>query len=172
MDRHKYSNLDLEATDLFSIPFNTYRTERINGMRVVKKQDEYNAFMAHAISIASAEVEDQRKTFKWHMLPMQNGRHRKALTMVDEYALGNLECEGLELGGGRKEEGTGNEESNVEATYPKLCPLVQKGIDRQWLTRQLCSREEVEYSLDTLASFKCTISRPTALKIAQLTSSK
>jgi len=168
---------------------------------VTKRQEGYNVFMEHALAIAGAELDEQKRTFGWHTMPLQSMKHRRALLLVDEFALGALEVDGLVLGAaaaaaavragiGRAPTTTATatnatattatavaenekDEEAVETKTPKLCPLIQTGLDRQWLASQLGGdNEEIEQSLDTMASFKCSVSRPTALRIAQLHNSR
>ena len=55
---------------------------------------------------------------------------------------------------------------DIHEIQPKLCPLIQSGLDRQWISEQI---SEKELRLDTIASLSCSKSKlSTADKMARL----
>ncbi len=169
-DNHLYADVKTETVDIFSPAFQTYKMNKMNSSPNVRKSyvQGVAAFMDMLMALAHAEVEEQRRTYQWHKLMLFDYAHPKCLTMKSEYGLPPLELNNYKREAIGEDESTSisleeeqNSEENVKKTRntvairPILCPLVQQGLDRQYLCDQM---PHEGFNLDTVASIKCTTS--------------
>ena len=156
---HVFLRLCDEAVDFFSPMFCARREGSTQSITSIKSSVVGpSTFSDLSISLALIEFEEQRRVKRWHKMPLQNPAHSKALKIKDEYALPplkisrpnqDLECyDKQEQVHSKRKFETGQK---LPLTRPKLCPLIEHGIDRFWLAH-LMGKDKVERSVDTFES--------------------
>jgi len=187
-EKTEYTHLDIETVDLFSPHFDQMRMTKQQLLlseqektteqhhQSTKSQIAFSSYIHNlaevmdlTMNLVKIELEEQKRIFDWHKLNCHNMAHEKCLSMRDEISLPPLEIQHRTV-----------PDMNVDdESMPNLCPLIQKGIDRQWLMNQIISsspmkvekdkeRNEVQVSLDIMASLSFSISSPISMKMAQL----
>ncbi len=84
-----YLHMASETVDYYSDAFKLLREKKtiVSLSSTTKRPKNYEsqiALMGMAIAAARAEVEERKRVFRWHTLPLQNRYHDKALTVIDE----------------------------------------------------------------------------------------
>jgi len=104
-----YLHMASETVDYFSDAFKLLREKKtiVSLSSTTKKPKNYEsqiALMGMAIAATRAEVEERKRVFRWHTLPLQNRYHDKALTVIDENSFDLLleqEQENVDTGAGK-----------------------------------------------------------------------
>lgn len=131
-----------------------------------------------AVALATVEHDEQKRLKHWHEMPLKNPAHFRALTIADEVALETLEvCDDAKKSSNMIGSSSKNFPSNPILTknskllfsdqsflakvagpthnttliVPKLCPSIERGLDRSWLT-SFIEFDSMEKSLDTMSS--------------------
>ncbi len=108
----------------------------------LKVNGVHSRTMTLAMNAMSIELQEQKRTIRWQSLPLKNFYHEKALTVIDEFS---------------REIFLENDDfpTNIPITTsdgfpaPRLCPLIQRGVDKQWIAHRL-SGVKGEQSLDSI----------------------
>lgn len=153
-ENHALLRLRDEAVDFFSPAFCDQRYSRVQVSSPSKPGHIHpDRALEMAVSLAFIEHEEQQRAFRWHMLPLQNAYHKKALHIIDESALDELPP--LVEAQGRNDLENDSDDGPKKgkcASKPKLCRLIEQGLDRFWLW-ELMGDSVVEKSMDTIESF-------------------
>eukprot|EP00551_Chaetoceros_affinis_P011201 CAMPEP_0203670708 /NCGR_PEP_ID=MMETSP0090-20130426/6714_1 /ASSEMBLY_ACC=CAM_ASM_001088 /TAXON_ID=426623 /ORGANISM="Chaetoceros affinis, Strain CCMP159" /LENGTH=812 /DNA_ID=CAMNT_0050535633 /DNA_START=56 /DNA_END=2491 /DNA_ORIENTATION=+ len=187
-DNHFYLNLDTEAADLFSPQFEQRRLDRLkeSSNNISSLSNNYNnttttktayvqsveAQMDLAMSLVRIELEEQKRTFRWHKLMLDDFAHPKCLSLKSEFGLPPLEmveenC--VNSGNSNGEDQEEKEILDVREIQPNLCQLIQFGLDRQGIASKITAVTGKEFTLDTIASMRCSVgSKSRAEKMALL----
>lgn len=136
-----YLDLKTEASNL--------ECEVIQNIRKARKADALQGTLDPTWDLlegyAQAEIMEQERTKKWYRLYLQNQYHEKALTVIDEYSWDLLpNSDGEEI---KKDNPQLDDDGNI---MPKLCPCIQRGLDKQWVANQL----PIVKTLDSMASME------------------
>jgi hypothetical protein len=164
-ENHQYIDLYREAANLFLEQFDKYRMSKLTHLPLIKSSyvQGVTAFMEMAMSLVKAELDEQKRSFNWHKLQLENYAHPKHVSMKSEYGLQPLEVnrkssgtlllrkhgvngdenDGVLISETKKEEE--EEIFDVHQIRPKLCPFIQFGLDRQWLCDQISDEEFTLY---------------------------
>ena len=129
-ESHTYLDLAKDSVDFHSQPFNEFRWKVIEGTKV-----HSNRFLNLAMSLSKIEIEEQRRTFKWHTKHLENSHHKRALTLKNEYSMKSL---------------TINDTSQVQERS-RLCPSIQNGLDYQYISEQIVEDDD-DRVLDVIQS--------------------
>lgn len=164
-EAHVYLRLRDEAVDFFSPTFAARLQGSVlnvssSGSKIISSSHAFcNSNQSDvSVSLALLEVEEQKRACAWQKLPLQNAAHRKALRLKDEFAIPPLVfCAKKDYM--KQTQECGNKvcvylKSECEAdnnARPKLCPLIQHGLDKLWLAH-LLGGNKTEKSVDTLES--------------------
>lgn len=96
-------------------------------------------------SYAKVEILEQERVKRWYRLYLKNPFHKNAFSILDEYStdlcMDDEECKASE----HLTDADGN-------LMPKLCPCIQKGLDKQWIASRIGNIK----SFDAVASMKVT----------------
>mmetsp|Transcript_5996 Transcript_5996/g.8537 ORF Transcript_5996/g.8537 Transcript_5996/m.8537 type:complete len:600 (-) Transcript_5996:190-1989(-) len=166
-----YINLDDEAVDINSEAFLKAKEAKHPTVKTAKNKESALALHSMAMTSARLEIEERRRTFRWHTLPLHNRYHDKALTLINEYSFDlileererdmtatspNMKIEEEE----KKEPWAPLVPYQIQKEYG-LCPLIQHGLDRQYIESRI-SDPENHSSLDSMATMKVSVSRKPA----------
>ena len=167
---------------MFSPKFEEFRSTKMNspyGKSTYVK--DISAYMDMIMSLVKIEMEEQRRTYEWHKLMIHDSAHPNCLSMKSEYGLPPLkmnreEDDSTKVNGKhqtREEKKCNQNKTSYDRVHqdrPKLCPLIQLSLDRQWICDQFPGKR---FTLDNIASFSCSMSNKTpAQKIALLKNQK
>jgi len=163
-DASIYLDLDTDAVDISSQLFHTELRKKLasSPLKKAKNFSTQARLMGLAMAATSIELQEQRRAFKWSTLPLHNRFHDKALSVVDEYSSELLLDTNVST--------EGEEKTKDELPEPLLCPLVQRGLDRQWIASRL-ARISNDKSLDSMASMKASVYKPACVAMALLNDS-
>ena len=139
-ESHTYMDLAKEAVDFHSHAFNEFRWKVIEGAKA-----QNNRFLNLAMSLANIEIEEQRRTFKWHTKYLENSHHKSALTLKDEYSMKPLTID--------RKSGSKNVHERS-----RLCSLIQHGLDYQYISEQI-AEEDDHRVLDVIESISFSTTR-------------
>lgn len=151
VDSSIYLDLDTDAVDVHSKPFHEEFKRKTASlpMKKPKNQVQYQ-LMALAMNALSIELQEQKRTLDWFSKPVNNFYHTKALTMIDEYS--------SELTLKDTDSDEAQELTDEGYPVPGLCPMIQQGLDKQWLSDRLAHVSN-ENSLDSMTTMKVRRSR-------------
>lgn len=136
-----YLHMASETVDYFSDAFKLLRDKKtiVSLSATTKKPKNYEsqiALMGMAIAATKAEIEERRRVFRWHTLPLQNRYHDKALTVIDENSFDLLletgtgaDGEGWDVERGAETLGNGDNNSDEREEENKSHPNVDDGDD-------------------------------------------
>ena len=149
-DDYSYINLHDSTVDFFSsTAFHTHRNAKLNLKPTEGKQVcGQNKAVDIAISLLMIEREEQMRVLEWHKLPFKNRAHPRALTIMDESVL-----EPLLVGSFNQNKRTRKANLSKDTVIPKLCPLIETGLDRLWIASLVGDDNYVD-SIDTISSFR------------------
>mmetsp|Transcript_8546 Transcript_8546/g.25774 ORF Transcript_8546/g.25774 Transcript_8546/m.25774 type:complete len:718 (-) Transcript_8546:28-2181(-) len=167
-ESHVYLRLRDEAVDFFSPMF----AARLQGSTLTASSSGNKSGSTSLVSCSSTqmdasvclaltEIEEQKRAFTWHNLPLKNPAHARALSVKDEFAIPQLMLPSFTLKDGKGKQlfigaqhCTSRDEVGEDAnSHPQLCPLIQHGLDRLWLSH-LLDDKSAEKSIDTLESIR------------------
>lgn len=165
-DDYSYVNLQDSTVDFFSSSsFHSYRNAKLNLKPTEEKQVcGQNEAVDIAISLLMIEREEQMRVLEWYKLPFKNRANPRALTIMDESVL-----EPLLVGSFHQNKRTRMANFSKEIIRPKLCPLIERGLDRLWIA-SLVEDDHYTNSIDTISSFtaSCIDSQKKPSMIAKL----
>lgn len=171
-DNHLYTDLDDDSVDLFSKKFEQYRISKLNYSPTTSSSYLHSVaeFMDLVMALVRIELEEQRRTYEWHKLIMENYAHPRCFSMRNEYGIPPLQIDELKSDNGveaNKENGDGTLEDDhkscdVRIMQPNLCPLIQIGLDRQLIWNQITDKR---FTLDNAVSLSCSNTKSMSEKI-------
>jgi|AntRauTorckE5430_2_1112549.scaffolds.fasta_scaffold04254_1 hypothetical protein len=153
-----YLDLNVDAVSYASKAFLREFKKKISSTPTKKPKNFYvvNHLIEAVLGSADIESQEQMRTRAWYGLYLKDPYHKRALTLPDEYSTElNFETEK-------------NDSEGIETQMPaiKLCPTIQRGLDKQWIASRLM-KVSGEKSLDAMASMKVArLSRPKCIAMA------
>lgn len=164
-ENHLYTDIDEDAVDFFSPNFEKYRLSKLNASPNTS-QSSYmqstNELIEFSLNLARIEWEEQRRTFEWHKFISEDYAHPRCFSLKSEYSIPPLKIDGMKLSKDFSQITEGDESVHVRKIIPNLCPLIQPGLDRQWICGQL---PDNSFTLDSISSISCSNGKSLSEKI-------
>lgn len=187
-ETHIYLNVENEACSFASNAYKKkqdlkFRTSSCAAFQMNKEMLQLGE------TLAMIELDEQRRTRAWSMKHYVNDPfHHRALTMVDEYSQElhitsnfthtyplDVPTKKAKI---KHEENTSTKNEKEEATevstktpFPKLCPQIQRGLDREWIASRI-QKQSNDKSFDAIASMTASVDTPLYVLIAKLNSAE
>lgn len=183
-ETHIYLNVENEACSYNS---NAYKQEQDLKFRTSSCATFHlnKELLKLGETLAMIELDEQRRTRAWSMKHYVNDPHHyRALTMIDEYSQElhitssfthtyPLEIPVKKIKINRDENSSRNEEEGettekqMETPFPKLCPQIQRGLDREWIASRI-QKQSNDKSFDAIASMTVSVDTPICVLMSKL----
>ena len=175
-ETHIYLNVENEACSFTSNAYKQqqdlkFRTSSCATFHLNKEMLKFGE------TLAMIELDEQRRTRAWSMTHYVNCPfHYFALTMIDEYSqelhitssstdtypleipVKKVKTNKDENPSMNEEEGETTEEQ-METPFPRLCPQIQRGLDRQWIASRI-PYMSYDKSFDAIETMTASVDTP------------